>query len=135
MKELERFSLSIAWLGAEEAAEAYEHVRKYDAKTRYGLDDKTVRHIERLEFGDNAAAARAWLTKKLRTEYQLVVVFGKNECFECSPFFFLNNWPEIFAPGRDDAIAYAKDGEQILFLSHENELEIGVRVECLPPQR
>ncbi len=127
IKELQHFGDAIAWLSAAQASAAYSLAREYDSSGRLGLNEATVSHIERIEFGDHALNAKAWLCPRLPPTEELIVVFGEEACFKCTSKFFATNWEGIFVPSRDDAIVYSEGSRFILFYCHENEFEVGER--------
>ena len=92
------------------------------------MNANTVGSVERLEFGDDVGNATKWLRVRVPGTQQVVVVFGRDECFSCSSAFFLENWPDIFVPSRDDTMVYSNDTILILFYCHENEFEVGRRL-------
>jgi hypothetical protein len=125
--ELKHHAKDIAWLDADEARSGYDLVGLYDSKSHYGLNAQTVSSVERLEFGDDIAMATGWLRPRMASVQDVVVVFGRDDCFRCSGNFFIENWSDIFVPSRDDAMVYSPDSSIILFYCHENEFEVGQR--------
>jgi hypothetical protein len=128
LEELEHHSADIVWLDAGAARRAYDLVGLHDSKTHSGLDGNTVGSVERFEFEVDVASATRWLRARVPEAQQLVVVFGEDACFSCSSVFFIENWPDIFIPSRDDAMAYSRDTPLILFYCHENIFELGQRL-------
>ncbi len=125
--ELKHHANDIAWLDAGDASRAYDLVRLYDSKTHLGLNVNIVGSVERLEFGDNIPTATEWLRNRMSGQ-EVVVVFGEDDCFKCSSAFFVENWPDIFVPSRDDAMVYSIESPLIVFYCHENEFEVGQRL-------
>jgi len=128
VEELKLYAGNIEWLNAVDARNAYDLVGLYDSKIHYGLNTNVVDSIERLEFGDDVAAATEWLRTRLSIAQEVIVVFGGNDCFRCNSAFFIENWSDIFVPSRDDAMVYSCEGHFILFYCHENEFEVGQRI-------
>lgn len=126
--ELEHHASDIVWLDAAEALSAYALVGLYDSKVHLGLNTTTAGSVERLEFGDDVQTATEWLRARMSNPQEVVVVFGDDDCFRCSSVFFLENWPDIFVPSRDDAMVYSIENPLIVFYCHENEFEVGQRL-------
>ncbi|MBE3024410.1 hypothetical protein GQ37_013825 [Janthinobacterium sp. BJB1] len=127
-QELKHHSAQIVWLDAVAARRAYDLLGLYDSKTHSGLNGNSVGSVERFECAEDAATATQWLRARVPGAQQLVVVFGEDECFSCSSVFFIENWPDIFVPLRDDAMVYSNDTPLILFYCHENIFELGQRI-------
>lgn len=127
-EELKHHANDIAWLDAGDARRAYDLVRLYDSKTHLGLNANTVSSVERLEFGYDITTATEWLRARMPNIQEVVVVFGGDDCFQCSSSFFVKNWPDIFVPSRDDAMVYFSECLLIVFYCHENEFEVGQRI-------
>jgi len=126
--ELAHYTNDLEWLTADEASRAYALALLYAAKSHYGLDTLTVAGIERIVFGDDISAAKAWLGAHVGVAEQLVVAFDEASCFRCDANFFLKNWQDVFVPSRDDAVVYSTASPLILFFCHENEIEAGQRI-------
>ena len=84
--------------------------------------------VERIEFGDDVTCATEWLRARMSGGQEVVVVLGGDDCFRCSNEFFIENWPDLFVPSRDDAMVYSTSSPFVLFYCHETEFEIGRRV-------
>ena len=128
VEELKHHSDDIDWLNAIDARDAYDLVGLYDSKTHLGLNANAVGSVERLEFGDDVAAATEWLRSRLPSAQEVIVAFGGDDCFRCNGVFFIENWSDIFVPSRDDAMVYSCESPFILFYCHENEFEVGQRI-------
>ncbi|USX23114.1 hypothetical protein NHH82_13530 [Oxalobacteraceae bacterium OTU3REALA1] len=128
IEELKHHSKDISWLDASEARQAYDLVGLYDSKSHYGLNAQAVGSVERLEFDEDVSTATDWLRPRISGVQELIVVFGRDDCFRCSGNFFVENWSDIFVPARDDAMAYSPESSIILFYCHENEFEVGQRI-------
>ena len=126
--DLALYTNDLEWLTADEASRAYALALLYAAKNRYGLDISTVAGIERIVFGDDILAAKAWLNSHVGVAEQLVVVFDEASCFRCDAKFFLKNWQDLFVPSRDDVVIYSMVSPLTLFFCHENEIEAGQRI-------
>lgn len=127
--ELQHFGEEIRWLEPAIAEAAYVFACRFDSRGHLGLNPETVTTVERLEFDADVIRATSWLRQRLTEHTTLVVVFSEEECFRCRRTFFLDCWPDLFLPGRDDAIVYAERSEAILFVCHEGEFEFGRRKE------
>ncbi|WP_244504063.1 hypothetical protein [Variovorax sp. CF079] len=63
--ELAHYADDIHWLDAVRARGAYKLMRRFDSRTRLGLNQASVQRIERLEFGDDVEMGTSWLRARL----------------------------------------------------------------------
>ena len=128
--EIDELGVTVEWLEGEASAKAWKVGQTLDSRDRYGLDAEAVSSSERVEFGDDSERAALWLGRSLaEVQGPLVVLFGPEEVFRVGKMAFLKAWPEMFVPGRDDAIIYSESDGWCCYVSHENELEVGWRTE------
>src|SRR5437867_1744274 len=106
VRELEHFCDRLPWLGRDRSAAAYSLVRQFDSRVHLGLNQSSVKQIERIEFDDDLLLVKAWLGSRIPEGETLVIVFGEKDGFECTSEFFLANWADIFVPSGDDAMVY-----------------------------
>jgi hypothetical protein len=111
-------------LDSDRARVSYEDARRYASHERYGLDSATVRSIERHRI-DSISVAVHWVSDRVPNTGSVRVVFGPNEVFVARTGFFLEQWPHLFAPGRDDVIVLSDEDDWVLSYCHEEELEYG----------
>jgi hypothetical protein len=120
------FGDRLAWLSESEATSAYECALRFASKSHYGLDPATVAGIEKLDVDDVGPAAREWLSDRLGAG-SILVVFGKRQVCRMDNSFFVENWQDLLAPSRDDAVILQDEGTGVLFYCHEDEFEFGQR--------
>lgn len=124
--ELSHFDTAITWVDEDVARQIYSDGRTFDHPTAYGLNPTTVRVRDRHVVTD-LSVATDWLHRQIGQPVSHVfVVFGEHDVFRTSTDFFLAEWPNLFCPGRDDALVIEQYSRWIMFYDHEDELEIGV---------
>ncbi len=123
--EFAPFGRSIRKLAASEAASTYAFVSRFDSPLHYGLNDKLVENIERLNFGYDDERATDWIAKRVPSDAEVLIAYGDTEVYACSSQFFVETWRLLFVPARDDAIVWSSGTRFIMFVCHENELEAG----------
>lgn len=114
------------WLDSMRAQNAYEYALKYSSSKRYGLNEDTVSAIEQC-LVEGKAIAIQWLRSRLNSSGTVQVVYSESEVCVLEAESFLQNWPNIFTPGRDDAIILHNLTSEVVFYCHEDELEYGHR--------
>ncbi|MFZ6647825.1 hypothetical protein ACO0LO_19025 [Undibacterium sp. TJN25] len=119
-------SIEARWLDIEHAAHAYRYALGFSSNARYGLKTDTVSDIESLII-ESYSVANSWIKDRLGGAGTVQIVYGHDDVCVISTQDFLNNWQNIFAPSRDDAIVLHNLNESILFYCHEDELEFGQR--------
>ena len=118
--------VSARWLDEPRARNAYAYGLQFSSSKRYGLSEATVRSVERLVI-ESYSVADAWMRDRIHAEGTVQVVYGEAEVAVLAAADFLAKWREIFVPGRDDAIVLHNLSSTVLFYSHQDELEVGVR--------
>jgi hypothetical protein len=125
--ELGAFAERIRWLDEARASASYEYAGKFSSGQRFGLDSATVAAIERHEIESRNVAVQ-WVRDRIPGTGSVRVVFGPKHVFVAGTPFFLDHWPDLFGPGRDDVLILANDDDDwVLLYSHEDELEYGRR--------
>ena len=124
--EYKELGIVARWLDPEKAKNAYEYALQFSDKTRYGLNQENVTGFERLEIASDSIAD-AWLSARFKKEGTVQIVYGDDEVNVLSAADFVSRWRSIFVPCRDDAIILHNLSKSILFYSHEDELEHGMR--------
>lgn len=129
-EEYKQLGVDVRWLDTIKAQHAYNYALKYSSQRRYGLNEASVTNIQRLII-ESYSVADAWLKANLPAEGTLQVVYSKDEVCVIDAIEFLEHWPELFAPSRDDAIIIHNLHPTILFYCHEEELEVGQRLDLI----
>lgn len=124
--ELLQLGVNARWLSSEKARSAYHYAQQFSNLSRYGLNERTVVNIQRLEF-ESHSVARAWLADRFSRVGSVQIVYGEFAVCIVGAGDFLDHWYEIFVPGRDDAVVVHNSSPEVLFYCHEEELEVGVR--------
>ena len=114
------------WLSAEHAKHAYEYALYFSGEKKYGLNENTVSNIDRIVI-ENHSVADQWLKSRINNEGTLQIVYSNTEVCVVDAEKFIQNWKDLFVPGRDDAIIFENPGQKVIFYSHEDELEVGQR--------
>jgi hypothetical protein len=125
-RELEPFAEHVRWLDQARALASYDYASKYSSDQRYGLNPGTVSGIERHAI-DSRNVAVHWVRDRIPSSGSVRVVFGPEDVLVTETQFFLDHWPDLFGPGRDDVLILANDDDWVLFYCHEDELEYGHR--------
>lgn len=125
-EELAHFGNQLAWLEKTEALQAYADAIRFSSNTRYGLEPATVDQIEHKDADGACEATTIWLTERIGTG-RLRIVFGRESVVLASTDWFLQNWQDVLAPSRDDAIIVPESDNWVLFYCHEDEFEFGRR--------
>jgi hypothetical protein len=128
--EYEKAGVAARWLAPERARNAYDYALKYSRPERYGLNEQGVSNIDRLVIG-SYSVADAWLKERFDSNGTVQIVYGESEVSVMDTTTFLMRWRDIFCPGRDDSIVIHNLSPAILFYCHEEELEIGQRIDLL----
>ena len=124
--ELAALAEHVRWLDEARALASYEYACKYSSDQHYGLDPKTVSAVERLSI-DSQNVAVHWVRDRIPRTGSVRVVFGPKDVLVTDTKFFLDHWPDLFGPGRDDVLILADDSDWVLFYCHEDQLEFGHR--------
>jgi len=127
--EYRELGLAARWLDEEHARHAYEFALHYSHKTRYGLNPATVSDIERHVI-ESDSVAQAWLDARWPYTGTVQIVYGGDDVCVIDAKDFLAQWKNIFTPSRDDAIALHNLSNAVLFYCHEDELEVGCRIDA-----
>ena len=90
------------------------------------LDTRWLDQVKSLII-DSDQLAKQWLSERLESEGTVQVVFSESEAFVIPTEQFVDNWPKLLVPARDDAVILHNFNKQVVFYCHENELEIGHR--------
>jgi hypothetical protein len=130
-QEFSELGIPVRWLSADAAAHAYEYARSFCSSQRYGLNEATVSGIERLEIS-SYSVAREWLKARLPASGTVQIVYSETQACVIDSSHFLDKWPDIFVPSRDDAVVLHNLESSILFYCHEEELEVGRRSSTPP---
>ena len=124
--QIESLGLGIRWLTPDRSNNAFQFALPYIHPMRYGLNEDTVKDIQRLRISDRASAKR-WLSDHLLAEGTVQIVFDGDEVCVVDAARFIAHWDQIFVPSRDDAVVLHNLNDQVLFYCHEEELEFGRR--------
>lgn len=104
----------------------YDGARTFDHPTAYGLNPTTVDLRERHIVTD-CSVATDWLNHQIgQLASHVFIIFDERDVLPTCTNFFLTEWPNLFCPGRDDALVIEHTSRWIVFYYHEDELEIGV---------
>lgn len=125
--ELAHLGAALRWLDGEHARNSYDHALAFTSNDTYGLNSSILLGIERHVI-ESLGVARCWLsTRIMKDAFTVRVVFGPAEVVVLPTALFLANWPDLFRPGRDDAVVLADRAKWVFFFCHDNELELGHR--------
>lgn len=128
--EYEQAGIAACWLTSVKASHAYEYALRYSDPARYGLHKERVSEIECLTIS-NYSAADAWLKARFPQDGTVQVVYGESEVAVLDTHRFLEQWLNILGPGRDDAIVLHNLSATVMFYCHEDEIEVGQRLDLL----
>ena len=127
--ELKELGLAVRWLDQAHAKNAFDFAMRFCSSTHYGLEPATVCGIEHL-LADSDGVARAWLKEKFPGDGTVQVVFGPEDVGVLDASAFVENWRNMFWPGRDDVFVLHNRCRKVFFYCHEDQLEVGER--CQP---
>ncbi len=122
--QYEHFGDSITWLSPKSAVNAYESQIGHSSTDRYGLNHKSVTHIEQCNAAGDSDLVDQWLSDRC-TGTELRVIFGPDSVFDTSVEFMLANWRDVLCPSTDDALIVSLDHDWLMFYCHEDEFEFG----------
>lgn len=127
--EYRALGLATRWLDEAHARHAYEFALCYSSDARYGLNPSTVSCIER-HIIESDSVATAWIKARWPDTGTVQILYGSEEVCLIDANDFLAQWKNIFVPSRDDAFVLHNLSNAVLFYNHEEELEVGFRIEA-----
>ena len=126
--ELESFAEHIRWLDEVRALASFEYASQFlSDQVPFGLNPRTVRGIESHTV-DSMSVAVHWVGDRIPSTGSVRVVFSQKIVFVAETRFFVDRWPDLFCPGRDDVLILANDDDWVLSYGHCLELEYGHRI-------
>lgn len=128
--EYEQAEIAACWLAPVQAEHAYKYALRYSDPARYGLHKERVSEIECLTISSHSIAD-AWLKAHFPSNGTVQVVYSAAEVAVLDTDRFLDQWLNIFTPGRDDVIVLHNLSATIMFYCHEDEIEVGKRLNLL----
>ncbi len=126
IRELAHYASELSWLSAPEARAVWDDAMTTTGKSRYGLAED-LENLARLDVDvDEPAQVHEWLTTRVGVGL-VHVVFGRDEVCLTTIAFFVSNRRDMLCPSRDDAVIMPCDDRWVLFYSHMDEFEFGLR--------
>lgn len=129
-KEYSEAHIQARWLEPTKAQHAYDYALRYSHPKRLGLNEQTVANIDRLVI-ESYSVANAWLASRMPTNGTVQIVYSESDVAVIDAAEFVSRWHEIFVPARDDAVVLHNLSSTVLFYCHEEEFEVGQRIDLM----